>query len=105
MALRGLRCAQLGDGRALGARRGSTGALGLHFGTLFGSQNRPKIGPEIDMMSHLGPGRGLGGQGGCPKGLVGISGSTLELQAWILSSILGAFWEPKIDQKLDRKSV
>ena len=35
--LTGLRCAQLGDGRALGARRGSTGALGLHFGTLLGA--------------------------------------------------------------------
>ena len=33
--LTGLRCAHLGDGRALG---GSTGAQGLHFGTFLGAK-------------------------------------------------------------------
>ena len=61
---------------------------GAPFGDHFGSQNRPKIGPKNQMMSHLGRGRGLGGQGGCKKGLVGISGSALGFQAWILSFIL-----------------
>jgi len=42
---------------------------------------------------HLGPGRSLGGQGRCPKGLMWISGSAL--QARILSSNMEAFWEPK----------
>ena len=55
---------------------------------------------DLEEFDWVPKGRGLGDQGGCSKGLVGIrvlggrGGST-----WAQGSILGPFWEPKSTNK------